>query len=224
MIGVLSILISAGIIGLIVWLKVVAEHRRQKRLPERRRKALAALAPLVNGRVDDAGLTGAWEGFPLEAANQMPQHPRDLRRWRITLGIPPGGEDWRLVDVPIVGYMFQTGDRIGAEVPMEKASRGGDTQLAWNRAEGFRKSYAPQLAKGQALVSRLGDLRWALTGDVRRAACFALPGAVSYQAQSGKLTYDSSVVGRDDIPNPRQFADQLKMLSALRDAAALPAP
>ena len=120
MIGVLSILISAGIIGLIVWLKVVAELRRQKRLPERRRKALAALAPLVNGRVDDAGLTGAWEGFPLEAANQMPQHPRDLRRWRITLGIPPGGEDWRLVDVPIVGYMFQTGDRIGSEVPMEK--------------------------------------------------------------------------------------------------------
>jgi len=214
---------------LILWLKGLIMRRAREakdKLPEQRRTALAALVPLVNGLAADARLTGTWQDLAMEAAHD--ESRPGLPRWRITVTNPRGGVDWRLVQAHVFGYMLQTGDRIGVELPLSETARKlmegtpskEDIERSTNRFMAFRHAYQPEFQRGAALVSGLGPLEIALTGDTGNNAAFGLGGEISYDAKSGNLSFETMTFSfKLDVPTPRQFAEQLKMMSALRDAA-----
>ena len=218
----IALAFSAVMIGLIAWLKSFLELRSKATLPERRQRALAALAPAVNGQVNDPRVCGVWQGLPVEAGSEP---GADLPHWKITLALPPGGADWRLVDVNTLGYMFQTGAHIGVEAPLFETSRklasGSATReeidASVDQTMAFREAHLPQLERGAALIARLGPLANAALTTIDSGFGY---GVISYQAASGKLTYDAPNLDGNQCPNPQQFTDQLNMLFALRDAAA----
>lgn len=225
----IGLAISAGIISLIFWWKGWKMRRARgakEKLPEQRRTALAALLPVVSGLAADARLTGTWQGLAMEAGHD--ESRPGLPRWRITVTNPRGGVDWRLAEVHVFGYMLQTGNRIGVELPlsetagklMEGTPSKEDIERSTNQFVAFRHAYQPEFQRGAALVSGLGPLQTALTGDTASTAGFGLGGEISYDAKSGNLSFETMTYSfQVGIPTPRQFAEQLKMMSALRDAA-----
>ena len=212
-------------IALIVWLKTAMERSSKAKVPGRRQKALAALAPVINGQAEETRVTGTWEGQPAEGASET---RGDQPRWRVTLTLPPGGADWRLITVTTLGYMFQAGDKIGVESPLVDTSNKiyagsaskEDIDRSVDQTMSFREAHARDLQQGSALVAGLGPLAGALKGNLEDDSSFGLPGSVSYEASSGRLTYETLAYSESDFPNPKQFTNQLKLLWILRDAAS----